>query len=218
MEKYPKIETIFKRDKKGKIIENEYSLPEFEYLRNNKWIFTEKIDGTNIRISVKRNIEILELSLCIQGRTDNSQVPPFLSKKLNNIFNTPKLCEIFNTLDFVLYGEGYGNKIQKMGSNYISNDVDFILFDVKVGKWWLKLEDIQDIANELEIKTVPVIQTGTLIDMVKYVKNGFDSFFGNFIAEGIVARPEINLLDRAGNRIITKLKYKDFKHLAQNKL
>jgi len=46
--------------------------------------------------------------------------------------------------------------------------------------------------------------------MIAMVKEGFNSQWGNFIAEGIVARPSCELLDRRGNRIITKLKYKDF--------
>ena len=51
MKEYHKIQSVFKRDiANGKIIEGKYSLPEFEYLKDNQWVFTEKVDGTNIRI------------------------------------------------------------------------------------------------------------------------------------------------------------------------
>lgn len=53
MKEYHKINTIFKRDPETRnktLLEGQYSVPEFEYLANNKWIFTEKIDGTNIRV------------------------------------------------------------------------------------------------------------------------------------------------------------------------
>ena len=51
MEPYHKIQSIFKRDaENGYKFTSEYSCPEFEYLQNNEWEFTEKVDGTNIRI------------------------------------------------------------------------------------------------------------------------------------------------------------------------
>lgn len=53
--------------------------------------------------------------------------------------------------------------------------------------------------------------TGRLVDMETMCKVGFDSKWGKFEAEGIVARPLVELRDRAGHRIITKLKHKDFK-------
>jgi hypothetical protein len=39
---------------------------------------------------------------------------------------------------------------------------------------------------------------------------GVKSWWGDFDAEGIVARPQVELFTRAGHRIITKLKCKDF--------
>ena len=44
---YPKIETLFKRDEKFNITD-EIRCPEFDNIK--KWLITEKIDGTNIRI------------------------------------------------------------------------------------------------------------------------------------------------------------------------
>lgn len=45
---------------------------------------------------------------------------------------------------------------------------------------------------------------------VKIAKKGFNSEWGNFFAEGIVAKPEVELFARNGQRIITKIKYKDW--------
>lgn len=52
MNTYPKIDTIFMRDTEGakKLIENNFRDPTIEYLKDNVWEFTEKIDGTNIRL------------------------------------------------------------------------------------------------------------------------------------------------------------------------
>lgn len=51
MSEYHKINTLFKRDEKNLIIEGDYSCPEFAYLAENEWTWTEKVDGTNIRVN-----------------------------------------------------------------------------------------------------------------------------------------------------------------------
>ena len=206
---YHKIQTIFKRDLKGKIIEGDYSLPEFKYLANNIWEWSEKVDGTNIRVMFNGdNIEF-------GGKTDNAQIPATLYKRLQEMFEVEKFKEIFNEVDTVsenicLYGEGYGAKIQKGGGNYIKDGVGFVLFDVKVNDVFLERSNVEDIAKKLNIKIVPIIGEGNLNEMVEKTRKGFKSQWGDFIAEGIVARPKTELRTRCGDRIITKIKYKDF--------
>lgn len=46
--------------------------------------------------------------------------------------------------------------------------------------------------------------------IVAFDRKGFNSIWGDFIAEGIVARPAVELKTRNGHRIITKIKHKDF--------
>ena len=208
MKTYHKIQTVFKRDPETKfktLLEGEYSLPEFEYLKNNKWIFTEKVDGTNIRIMFKDG------KITFGGKTDRAEIPNQLVNRLNEkiLPLLDKFVEIFNDAEVCLYGEGYGAKIQKGG--LYRKDQDFVLFDIKIGHWWLKRKDVEDIATKLDIDIVPIIGSGNLRELFEYVRCGFDSKWGNFLAEGIVARPENELLARNGNRIITKLKHKDFR-------
>jgi len=53
MKEYHKIQTVFKRNPKNKLktlLHGNYSIPEFEYLKDNEWVFTEKVNGTNIRV------------------------------------------------------------------------------------------------------------------------------------------------------------------------
>jgi len=212
MKKYQKIQTIFKRDmsNKGQIIEGKFSLPEFEYLKDNQWVFTEKVDGTNIRVFWQpQELQPIRFG----GKSDNAQIPTFLYDKLNSIFSYELFSKSFGTEidDYMcLYGEGYGAKIQKGGGNYKSDGVDFVLFDIKIGIWWLQRKDVEDIAQKLNLKVVPVIGEGTLAKMVEMTKKGFKSQWGDFTAEGIVARPKTELRNRKGERIITKIKYKDF--------
>lgn len=205
MIEYPKIQTVFKRDERGKLLVGQYSLPEFEYLKDNRWLFTEKVDGTNIRI-MWNGIGGMKIG----GKTDNAQIPTFLYDKLREMFPVEKLQEVFGSDMVCLYGEGYGAKIQKGGGNYIHDGVSFVLFDVKVDKWWLKAEDIADIGSKLSVLTVPIIGVGNLDEMITMASNGFASRWGTFTAEGIVARPTVDLVCRNGHRVITKIKYKDF--------
>lgn len=208
METYHKINSIFKRDTTNKLILGDYSIPEFLYLENNIWEFTEKVDGTNIRI-----ILTPEHKVEFNGKTNDAQMPGNLLNRLHEHFgNNTILADYFNDCHegVCLYGEGYGGKIQK-GGKY-RPDSDFVLFDVKIGNWWLKREDVIDIGTKLGIDTVPVIGKGTLLQGIESVKKGLKSQWGDFEAEGIVARPEIDLFTRSGNRIITKIKGKDFKY------
>ncbi len=207
MKTYHKIQTVYKRDPETKfktLLEGQYSLPGFEYLANNNWTFIEKVDGTNIRIMFDGE------QITFGGKTDRAQIPAFLVTRLNELFGG--LNELFGSLfsdGICLYGEGYGAKIQKGGGNYRSNQ-DFILFDIKIGDWWLQYKDVVDIAQTLGLDIVPIIGNGTLHGMVEMAKEGFNSTWGDFRAEGIVARPATELKARNGQRIITKIKCKDF--------
>lgn len=204
MIKYHKIKTVFERNPyTHKLKEGKFSLPEFEYLQHNDWVWTEKVDGTNIRI-------MYDGHLTFGGKTDNAHIPALLGNRLNELFldKVDKLAKL-SELDVCLYGEGYGARIQKGGGNY-SPSPEFVLFDVKIDDWWLQREDVADIAHELALDVVPVVGTGTLHEMVEKAKTGFASCWGNFQAEGIVARPSTELKAHSGKRIITKVKFKDF--------
>lgn len=207
MNEYHKIQTVFLRDPQTNfktLLEGQYALPVFEYLADNEWMFTEKVDGTNIRVMFDGN------EITFGGKTDNASIPAPLVKRLQEVF-LPKMEQF--KFDFpngvCLYGEGYGAKIQKGGGNY-RPDQDFVLFDVKIGEWWLNRVDVCDISSNLQIDVVPAIGRGALSDMVEMVRTGFKSEWGDFTAEGIVARPTLELRTRNGDRVITKLKHKDF--------
>ena len=208
MSEYHKIQTIFKRDmasKRKTLMEGDWTLPEFEYLAGNAWTFTEKVDGTNIRVIFKDG------AVAFGGRTEDADIPAPLLSRLNERFLplAKRLGEVFTDGAAVLYGEGYGAKIQKGGGNYRA-DQDFVLFDVRVGPWWLQRADVDDVAQELGLDVVPVIGEGTLHDAVALAKAGIRSTWGDFQAEGIVARPKVELNTRGGQRLIAKIKSRDF--------
>lgn len=207
MKEYHKIDTVFKRDPATKhktLLEGDYSNDAFAFLAQNEWVFTEKVDGTNIRVMISDG------TVTFGGKTNDAQIPALLVSRLQERFllQAGLLAEMFPD-GACLYGEGYGARIQKGGGNYLSYQ-DFVLFDCKVGEWWLQRDALDEIAGKLGIDIVPILGRGTLSDMIEMARTGFNSTWGPFISEGIVARPAVELKTRNGHRIITKIKHRDF--------
>ncbi len=210
MDPYHKIQSIYKRDERGRFLDGQFSDPVFGYLFDTDWEFTEKVDGTNIRLGYEPTFFTGNEHAYIAGRSDNAQIPPILFERLMELMKTMPLADVFDTGGVTLYGEGYGAKIQKGGGNYHADHCDFVLFDVKVGDNWLQRADVNGIAEALGLDVVPIIGRGTLGQAMKDVAAGFNSTWGDFPAEGVVARPTVELQTRRGARIITKIKTKDF--------
>lgn len=213
MREYHKIETVFNRSTDGdkRLIWGDYRNETVEYLADNIWQFTEKIDGTNIRIHWDgHNVEI-------GGRTDRAQIPKHLIDYLSATFLTPEVEEMFEQTygekDVILFGEGYGAKIQN-GGDYRS-DVSFILFDVLIGDNWQSREWVEATARMFSMDVVPIVLEGTIGDGIDYVMQHNNSTIGNAIMEGVVGRPKVEMKDRLGNRIIVKIKWKDFKNFVE---
>lgn len=203
---YHKIENVFNRNPDTHLlIEGDWKTSEFAYLANNEWVWTEKVDGTNIRVMWDGT------SMEVRGKTDRADLHKDLLGQIYLLVNNERLEDVFGVEgNICLYGEGYGAGIQR-GGNYSPNK-DFVLFDIKIGDWWLQREDVEDIASQLMLDIVPIVGRGTLLEAVELVKLGFNSQWGDFIAEGLVCRPATELKTRAGGRVITKIKYRDFPH------
>lgn len=216
--KYPKIETCFQRDAATKkLLDDVWRSDELEYLKNCEWIWTEKVDGTNTQIRWDGH------RVTFGGRTENSNMPKPLAEFLEQTFggevNEELFEQKFGENEVILFGEGYGPKIQS-GGDY-RKDVSFILFDVKIGNFWLKRDDIEDIAKYFGIDAVPVIGYGPIQFAIDYIEehpmsvvaqnNGGNGCF----MEGLVGTPTVGLLRRNGERIQVKIKWNDFKEFAE---
>lgn len=216
---YHKIQTLWLRDPETKfktLLDHQWALPEFEYLRDCRWRWTEKVDGTNIRVHIE------DWTIKFGGRTDEAQMPTFLLARLQELF--PDALAVSHAFlrddkmpeSVILYGEGYGAKIQKGGGNYIPNGCDFILFDVMINGVFLKYDDVVDVAKKLGITSAPTVGFGTLDQAIEETHKGVlswldkDGVQAGMIAEGLVVRPLVELRDRMGRRVIGKIKTKDF--------
>jgi hypothetical protein len=202
--RYASIKNVFKRDHDtGKILPGEFSLPEFEYLQLCKWTFTEKMEGMNTRV-------ILDDGVDFRGRSDAARMPGRLMKHLRDTFDIESVRDESITYGegLCLYGEGVGAGIPqsvKYGSSQF-----FVLFDVMTDYGWASRRDVVDIAKYLHIPVVPVVFEGTLKQAITLVNFGVKSVHGDFFAEGLVGRPELELRDQYGGRITCKIKHRDF--------
>jgi hypothetical protein len=209
MIEYPKIYGPFDRHTEGpdrnKLIIGQWSRPEFELLKDLSWVWTEKIDGTNIRVHWDGH------RVVFGGRTANAQIPAKLVAVLISLFPEELFEQQFGDTAVTLFGEGYGAGIQKGGGNYRPTGVGFTLFDVRIGEFWLYRHDVGEIASKLGIEFVPQVAVCGVLQAVEIVRNQFTSVYGNFIAEGLVGTAPLGLLDRAGRRIMMKVKAVDFR-------
>lgn len=204
---YTKIPNIYKREEYGnnKLLMGQYSTDEIGYLSDSTWEWTEKVDGTNVRVMWDG------YRVSFAGRTDKAQIPPKLLERLTELFGGADKEELFEqnfgANPVILFGEGFGEKIQKGGGLY--GPVDFILFDVYCGMW-LKRPSVEEIAQKFGIRVVPIVGFGDLVKAADFIRTHPKSMLRDAEMEGIVCRPCVELSDRRGNRIIVKVKCRDF--------
>jgi len=157
MKEYPKTENLFARSEETKKLVPQLRLPQFGQV--DRWLVTEKIDGTNIRLRLRwesgapldadyyyvfDGIAYTAIAEVL-GRTDNANLPGKGNAFIEQAFRiddarafTPVLLDVLRELgdgqitqpyDLCLYGEGYGPGIQKGGGDY-ADQMQFALFDV----------------------------------------------------------------------------------------
>jgi RNA ligase-like protein len=206
---YQKIPSPFMRNtEKGpdrnKLIIGQWTSPELEYLATADWVWTEKVDGTNIRILWDGH------KVSYGGRTDNAQIPAKLLPALDRLFPEEILETVFGNEPVLLYGEGYGAGILA-GGNY-RQDQSFVLFDVRIHGWWLRRANVEEIGKSLGVDIVPVVHTGSIWWAVEMMRHGFRTAWNPEVeAEGLVGTTPVGLLGRDGERLIVKVKRKDFR-------
>lgn len=130
MKEYHKIQSVYMRDPENRhktFIMGEYAMPEFGYLADLEWEWSEKVDGTNIRV-----MRTAGEAVSFGGKTDRASIPAKLVDRLRERFGAPDaLLPAFpDSVNVCLYGEGYGAGIQSGGA--YRQDQDFVLFDILI--------------------------------------------------------------------------------------
>lgn len=144
---YPKIENLYVRSPDGKstVVGVRRRL---ETGLINKWLATEKIDGTNIRVSLEEVAgppDSTGWEVAFYGKTNKAQMPDFIQEYLEAAFKLEDVqrlwqcrrncdkcggsgtipgelggftCDNVEPYPITLYGEAYGARIQKGGGDY----------------------------------------------------------------------------------------------------
>jgi len=214
MIEYVKIPVANSRAEDGskKLLEGKYIDETIEYLKDLPFLWQEKIDGTNTSIDWDGH------KIEFHGRTEAASIQSNLINALMERFKNQETEELFEQKfgekHFILYMEGFGEKVHTNGSNgnYLKSGVDFALFDVYAvdSHCWLKRDAVHDIATTFGLREPEYIFKGTVEDAIQYVKLKPKSKIGTADMEGVVGRPLLELQDRMGRRIIVKVKVRDY--------
>lgn len=212
--KFSKFSSPFKKD------DNFFNLPELsQELPKGRWILTEKIDGTNIRIILtklddegNRDIYVGSRKLILNLDDKQSKVYTDCIKEVN----LNKLKEYFKDVNstVIIYGEGYGAGIQKGG--IYSKEKNFRVFDIRIGEAYQDFEYVQKVCVDNQLNLVPIIDEVEIISYVDCIAQ-LKQFQETLIKEGdggkpegIVYKFEPVLLNKYKERLIFKVKFKDF--------
>lgn len=233
---YEKIYAPFGRDssKSEYVNTSKWSKPEFEFLQNNEWIWTQKIDGSNLNIIWDGE------RVSYKGHTDKTQWNERSKNYIESVFCTTEAETVFEQL----YGEqpvivSMEIVSKDFNQNYGHLDGHFYVYDVRngvTGKYWDRkaVEDfVQAFDPEYkEIEAVQIIFKGTIKEAIEWVKiaREYNENFerksvyisnivgfvdvknplGKYPIEGLVGRPLVEIYNSKGERIITKVKCKDY--------
>lgn len=221
---YTKINTLYKRDKQKHIIYGDYSLPIFDYLKDNKWRWFEKVNGTNTDLAYDMKREVLE----VHGKTDEADNPVGLREKIlelaikenfQNVFKPTTAEDRDNIVR--IYGEGYGNDIGDEGRALLKDDYGFIVFDIMINGFFLEWNVVEKICEKLGLKTVAFVGEMTIFEAENLVRSRtlYSTLVpdNKLLAEGLVGRPKFDLYDKLNNRIITKMKVRDYNFMDNDK-
>jgi RNA ligase len=218
---YPKINTLWKRDDRNRILVGDFARDEFRELAYDAmFCWTEKLDGTNTRFYWNGEY------VTVGGRTDNANWSTPVLSTLIDIANQPGVFQsIFGSKHVVLYGEAFGPGIQK-GGGY-GDSVMFRPFDLRLGTEdgitsnspFTGRSKLAEIAHALGVEPVEILEYGTILtawNLLLY--RSFKSTYLHHELEGIVGRPMTPFYVAKGEAltpVMVKMKYKDLDDLGR---
>lgn len=174
---------------------------EIIYLKNSLWFAWRKLDGENIRVHWDGERAVWN------GKTNNFVCNANFKDYMALMFAEEFFEEKFGRdIKVTLFGEHMGPKVQ--GNELGLKSETFVLFDVLVNNTWLDHDQVVDVAKFFGLCT-PADFGSTFVSPLT---NLIDTVAGGGIKEweGMVAVPLCGLRDRQGNRIVVKIKNRDY--------
>jgi hypothetical protein len=182
----------------------------------------EKIHGTSAHVRFRRP-DFVEAGLEATGMKTVSYFSGGASHdSFVSLFDEAAIFAKFmatGAAEAIVYGEAYGGKCQGMSETY-GKDLKFIVFDVKIGEFWLSVPDMEKFAKGIGFEVVhyekipvdlAVFDAQRDADSIQAIRNGIGQ--GKH-REGVVLRPLIELTKNNGERIMVKHKRESFEERA----
>lgn len=210
-------------------IENFKNYPEL-FKEGEPVIVTEKIHGTNFRCGmvktvpntlwkkVKKLFGLLPAYEFVYGSHNVQLQGKMFAKtwyaenvyaKIVNQYNLITILEnmrMLNGKDVVIYGEIYGDGIQKGYTYGCESKVQKLaVFDVMVGDKYLDWFDYQNVVNHYHLPTVPTLYSGPFnLELIKQrlVKGPSILDLNQPIREGVVIRPVCEQATHMGRKVL----------------
>ncbi len=218
--KYEKFNSPFKKD------DNFINTMELsQILPVGIWIKTEKIDGTNIRIILtkpdeegNREIHIASRKFILNQEDKSSKIYFDCIKEVN----LHKIKEYFKEVNstVTIYGEGYGAGVQKGG--IYSKQKNFRVFDIRIGLAYQDFKYVEKVCIDNQLNLIPILGQ---VEEITYKEclTSLNKFKDTLLKggdggkpEGIVYKFNPVLLNKYKERLIFKVKFKDYKNGRNN--
>ena len=200
----PKTKTLFERDDKFKVKASRWFLTEQRFGYIDKWLLTEKMDGTSVILSIGKDGDDFH------GRTAKSQFTPAMTAFLS--VQTALACSRLydhGIEEADIYAELFGEGIQ--GNPHGMEGMHLRVFDVRIGGFWLDWYNMINVVSKAGLEHVPSLGFTDIEVGTEFVRSAQVATVGTTgYVEGVVARTEEYLYDNQGNRLTWKLKRKDF--------
>lgn len=177
--------------------------PLIAHLAPLEWIPRRKLDGANVRINWDGEQALWN------GKTNNFVAPHQLTDYMNNTFFEEIFEEKFGRdCNVTIFGEYMGPKVQGNELNLYEPEV--IIFDVNINGFWQPKDNVIQIANYFNARTCYdfSVECGGPMSLVAIINKVSRGFFPNW--EGIVATPAVECRNQRGERIIVKVKARDY--------
>ena len=171
-----------------------------------KMYASEKIDGTSVGIVWNGE------RISFVGHTEKSEFCPRYLEYLNNTFGTPEfesvIEEIFGDRPVTIYGEGIS---KDYNVHYGFPEGNFIMYDIQNSNGtFYNREAVKEIAKKLDL-IYPWEELMTLKEAIDFIKTRPSSRLNpDNKMEGLVLRAPLELYTNNGDRVICKVKVRDF--------
>lgn len=182
-----------------------YRSPLLAYLAESPWVYSRKVDGENIRIQWNGEQALWN------GKSNSFQCSAEFTEYMNNTFLEEIFEEKFGRDKIVtLFGEKMGPKTQ--GNELGLEKDEVVLYDVNVNGTWLSKVAVVEIAGYFGFNVPSIYRymphgqvSAKLRELIEMCANGeFKDW------EGIVAIPLVEMRDQNGQRVIVKIKNRDY--------